>query len=1581
MARYALVVGISEYKSRHLDNLSKPVGDAEAIASLLQKYGQCDQEPTVLKGKVTTEKLVKTLKTFLNEQAVNNEAIIYFTGHGVSVKDSLDETQGYLTTSDCEVTVSGTQPIAQQNAIPFSSLNSLIQKANLSNLILLMDACHSGDFIERRLVEQSFSVFSAKQDHCLITACRGFESSWAKKSDDHSVFTQAVLSALVPENADAEGCITGDRLFDHLSNALKGSRQEAVRYSKGRSLSVVKFPLELLPEKAPRAAGSEGAVRKSRLPTVPLQMPPLPDHFVERPEQQEVLKAELLCESAKVGTLVVSAIYGLGGIGKSVLASKLTHDRDVQQHFADGILWATLGQSPDILPLLSGWIQALGDRDYKPTAIESASNHLRTLLYDKRTLLVVDDVWNSDHLEPFRVGGERSCVLVTTREARITEARRYSLDMMKPEQALELMTQKLSAPLSKVARQQALDFAARVGYLPLALDLAASQIEEGVTWQELLEDFQAEFARLETLDTYAQEEKPEDEKRRKNSLVACFNLSLKQLSAEQLRQFAWLGVMPEDVSMTQEMAETLWQVTARQSGSILRTFRAKSLVLQGASQTDERTSYRMHDVMHDMAQRLLDNPPLPVREGELPGLGLTKAEAHSQLLERYRAQTRNGEWHTLVDDGYIYAHLTWHMEQAKQPQALHQLLRASNEEGRNGWYEACDAIGQPAGFVNDMGRAWQLAVADYEQAPGKSVALLFRYALMRTSLNSLASNVPAELVGALVKHGVWQAAQGLAYAQQAQNPWQRAACISAIVPYLPKALLPEVLKTVGQIKDAAYRSYVLSKLVERFPELWPEVLTTIQQIQDRYGNHRQQTQGFSYKALAIISVTERVPLSYLDETLEITRHIQDASDQSSALSELAKQLPELLPEALAVTREIKDEASRAFALSELTKQLPELLPEALAVTREIKDEASRASVLRELAKQLPELLPEALAVTREIKYEAFFRALALSELTEHLPGLWPEVLEIIQETKDEFFRVQALCQLAEHLPLELLPKALEMTREIRMEAFRASVLRKLAEHLPLELLPKALEMTREIKSDFRARALSALAKHLPELWPEALAMTREIKNGTSRAFALSELAGQLPSELCPDALEMTREIKDEASHALTLSKLAEHLPELWTEALEMTREIEDESSRARALRELTEHLPLELWTEALGAIREIKNEASYALTLGRLARHLPELWSEVLEMMRKIKDESSRASTLGELAEHLSSELLPEALEMTQKIKDESSRARALSALAKHLSSELLPEALEMTRKIKDESSRASTLGELAEHLPSELLPEALEMTRKIEDESSRAHALSALAEHLPSELLPEALEMTRKIEDASSRAHALRELAKNLSELYPEALEMTREIKDESSRAHALIALAKNLSELWPKALEMTQEIKDESSRAFTLRKLTEHLPLDLWPDALEMTQDIKDEFSRASTLVGLAESLPLELWPKALEMTREIKDEPSRSYVLSELEKNLPSELLSEALKIVWLIQDKYYCANALRGFIPYLETLSIPFSDWVRVLDTLAYQNRSILLTALPDSRATVIRLGNSQAFSEILQAVRDVCQQWP
>ncbi|MEM9218690.1 MAG: NB-ARC domain-containing protein [Cyanobacteria bacterium P01_F01_bin.150] len=1234
---------------------------------------------------------------------------------------------------------------------------------------------------------------------------------------DDLVFALEVPSGVIPSGAEAQGN-RSSAFFQWVEGptgcgieVLLDTLDEIAPLPNSEQLSNNKHPSELAPQ-------PETLTTKNW--AIPLQMPPLPDHFVERPDYQNAVKEQLLSNAKVFGTLVVSAIYGLGGIGKSVLASKLAHDGEIQKRFADGILWVTLGQNPDLLPLLSGWIQALGDHDYKPTALQAASVHLRTLLYDKKMLLVVDDVWNPEHLEPFRVGGSDCCVLVTTREARIPEAHRYDLDVMRPEQALELMTQKLSEELSGEAKDQALAFAKRVGYLPLALELAATQIEEGVTWVELLEDFQAEVARVEGLDLYCQEDIPEDAKRRKYSLLACFNLSLKQLSTEQLRQFAWLGVGPEDVNLTQEMATTLWQVTARQAGAILRQFGSKALLLPGVKQRDGRRTYRLHDLMHDLAQRLLVSPPQPMQAGDLPGLGLTKPEAHHQLLERYRAKTSQGLWHTLRDDGYIYDRLTWHMEQARQPQEVHRLLQEITKAGRNGWYEVCNAIGKPAGFVNDVGRAWRIAQSTMEDSPGQALVHLYRYALIRTSLNSLASNIPTELVKVLVKHEVWQPSQGLAYAQQMQDPWRKAKCISALVSYIPNSLLPEVLTTIGQIKDAVYRSFVLSKLAERYPDVWPSVLKAIAQIKDRYGKHREHTPGFADRATAIVTLTPVLPQTLIPEALILTQQIQNASDRVRALIEIAKISPVLVDEALEITGKIKSESNRASALIEIAKISPELIDKALNATRKLESVSDRARALIEIAKVLPELVGEALNATRKLKSESD-RVSALIEIAKISPELIDEALNATRKLKSESNRDGALQKLIKILLKERPEKTLEVIRQIKSESRRASALIEMAKLLPKEIVGETLEVIRQIQeTQDRAYALSGLAKVFPDLVEEALEVTKHLHSEYSRNIALRELAEVLPKEYLGEALSLTQQIQDQYSWACSLCEMAETFPSLLREALKVTRQIQSEFFRAIMLSELTKFYP-EIENEALEATRQIQSKYYRAYALLELVEVLPELWEEILEVTKQIQPEFLRAIILSELPRVFPKEQLEKVFEATQYIQDESHLSMVLNALTEVLPEERLEEILEIARKIQNNYYRASTLSELAKFLPG-LEEEVLDVTRQIQDEFERTQTLSKLITIRP-ELLEGTLTAIRHMQDEDSRARTLRTLGETVME----------------------DKLEEVLTIIWA--------IQDEGSRSFALRGLVKFLPQELLINLLPEMQEFEDRYYCASAWQGL--------------------------------------------------------------------------------------------------------------------------------
>ena len=135
-------------------------------------------------------------------------------------------------------------------------------------------------------------------------------------------------------------------------------------------------------------------------------MPRRPPHFVPRPEVLEELKRRLFADG-KPGALVITAIQAMGGVGKSTIAAVLAREPDVRRRFPDGVLWATLGQEPDVLSVLSVWVRALGDYEFTRYGTDAAANYLRTLLEPKAALVVIDDAWNQADVASLLVGGPR----------------------------------------------------------------------------------------------------------------------------------------------------------------------------------------------------------------------------------------------------------------------------------------------------------------------------------------------------------------------------------------------------------------------------------------------------------------------------------------------------------------------------------------------------------------------------------------------------------------------------------------------------------------------------------------------------------------------------------------------------------------------------------------------------------------------------------------------------------------------------------------------------------------------------------------------------------------------------------------------------------------------------------------------------------------------------------------------------------------------------------------------------------------------------------------------------------------------
>jgi hypothetical protein len=181
-------------------------------------------------------------------------------------------------------------------------------------------------------------------------------------------------------------------------------------------------------------------------------------------------------------------------------------------------------------------------------------------------------------------------------------------------------------------------------------------------------------------------------------------------------------------------------------------------------------------------------------------------------------------------DGYGPRHLAEHLEAAGREEDLHRLLglerRVGDEKARtaraeNVWFAARERVGQTEGYMNDLARAARLVQIEPSQSK-TCIGLGIRYALMSTSLISLARNIPPILIAALVQKGVWLASQGFACARALPSE-QRVCAFNHIVNHIDdcekETVVREALKVAQGIGDPWDRASALAALAPRLKEL------------------------------------------------------------------------------------------------------------------------------------------------------------------------------------------------------------------------------------------------------------------------------------------------------------------------------------------------------------------------------------------------------------------------------------------------------------------------------------------------------------------------------------------------------------------------------------------------------------------------------------------------------------------------------------------------------------------------------------------------------------------------------------------
>jgi len=469
--------------------------------------------------------------------------------------------------------------------------------------------------------------------------------------------------------------------------------------------------------------------------------------FVPRPHEYERLIAHLLDERCEGPVAITAALRGSGGYGKTMLARAICRDGRVRRAFKDGVLWVTLGQTPDVLGGLFKLYAALTGERPVFVDVEDAANALAARLGDGEYLLVVDDVWNHAHLRPFLRGGEHCARLVTTRNSSTLppNARTVDVDAMQRNEAVEL----LGAGLPPADPEAMRALAVRLGEWPLLLKLANGALRHHVhDFHQPLPDALAYVHRaLDRRGLTAFDAR--DPLERDQAVARTLGMSLEMLNPEERARYFELSIFPVGTDVPLATLEKLWGANGGLDELDVEDLCGRLFQLSLLLRFDLADgSVRLHDVMHDYLAR--------EQMGNLPA-------HHDQLLSAYGVD----RWAALPpDEPYLWRYLAYHLRGAGREDELYALLFDFD------WLQ----VKLAATDVNAL-------LADYELPSGGEGALRLVQGAVRLSAHVLARD-QTQLAGQLLGRLTSFEDDGLQMLLERAGQWRGAIWLRPLTPSL-----------------------------------------------------------------------------------------------------------------------------------------------------------------------------------------------------------------------------------------------------------------------------------------------------------------------------------------------------------------------------------------------------------------------------------------------------------------------------------------------------------------------------------------------------------------------------------------------------------------------------------------------------------------------------------------------------------------------------------------------------------------------------------------------------------------------------
>jgi DNA-binding SARP family transcriptional activator/tetratricopeptide (TPR) repeat protein len=332
----------------------------------------------------------------------------------------------------------------------------------------------------------------------------------------------------------------------------------------------------------------------------PRELPAAVPGFTGRSAELEALSRLLGRPGEQIpGTVVISAIGGTAGVGKTALALHWAHQ--VAHRFGDGQLYVNLRGHDQDQPVttadaLARFLRALGvPGDDIPPAEDERATRYRSRLAGKHMLIVLDNARSAGQVRPLLPGTPSCAVVVTSRDALAglvarDGATRLDLDLLPLEDAVSLLRALIGARVDADPEAAAL-LAEQCSRLPLALRVAAelAGARGDVSLVRLVDELADQQLRLSLLDADGDP---------RTAIRAVFSWSYRYLGTFAARAFRLAGLHPGPDFGPHAVA-ALISATLQESCDVLDRLARAHLIQQAGS-----GRYGMHDLLRAYAREL-----------------------------------------------------------------------------------------------------------------------------------------------------------------------------------------------------------------------------------------------------------------------------------------------------------------------------------------------------------------------------------------------------------------------------------------------------------------------------------------------------------------------------------------------------------------------------------------------------------------------------------------------------------------------------------------------------------------------------------------------------------------------------------------------------------------------------------------------------------------------------------------------------------------------------------------------------------------------------------------------------------------